>query len=76
MLRRTRATSLYRDNVPIEQISALLGHSDIETTREHYAQPSDEQLKEMMNRAVKEEPDSSEHLDIDVDKIKSKFGLA
>lgn len=76
MLRRTRATSLYRDNVPIEQISALLGHSDIETTREHYAQPSDEQLKEMMSRAVKEEPDSSEHLDIDVDKIKSKFGLA
>ena len=42
MVRRTRATTLYRDGVPIEQVSTLLGHQQIETTRSHYAYPSPE----------------------------------
>ena len=45
MLRRTRATNLYQDGVPLELISAILGHSKLETTR-IYALPSLRQLRD------------------------------
>lgn len=49
-LRRTRGTTLYRDGVELPAISALLGHSDIKTTRDYYASPSQEQMREIANR--------------------------
>ena len=48
MLRRTRATNLYQDGVPIELVSAILGHANLETTKTHYAKPSLAQLRESM----------------------------
>ncbi len=76
LLRRTRATTLYQDGVALELISAMLGHSNIETTRSHYAFPSDEQKKEMMNRATETEPDEVREWEGNEDEIKRKFGLA
>ncbi len=49
MLRRTRATGLYRDGVPLEMISAILGHSSSETTK-IYAIPSVEQIREALKK--------------------------
>ena len=49
MLRRTRATGLYRDGVPLEMVSAILGHENSETTK-IYAIPSAEQLREALER--------------------------
>lgn len=49
MLRRTKATALYQNGVPIEMISTLLGHSQIETTR-IYISPSINQLKEAIEK--------------------------
>jgi len=46
MLRRTRATNLYQDGVPLELISAALGHAKMETTKLHYAKPSVAQLRD------------------------------
>ena len=51
LLRRSRATGLYRDGVPLELVSTLLGHSNIETTRNHYAFPSVDQLREAMQKS-------------------------
>jgi integrase/recombinase XerD len=44
MFRRTRATELYRNGVPLELVSRMLGHSSVETTR-IYATPSIEMLR-------------------------------
>jgi len=48
MLRRTRATGMYRDGVPIETIAVILGHGSTKTTRKSYAIPSVELLREQM----------------------------
>ena len=45
MLRRTRATDLYRDGVALELVSVILGHSSVETTK-IYATPSLEQMRD------------------------------
>ena len=75
MIRRTRATTLYRDGVPLEQVSTLLGHQHIETTRDHYAFPSPEQLRDVVEHGSGQEPDAErEYLD-HVDEIKRQFGL-
>ena len=50
LLRRTRATGLYRDGVDIELIASTLGHSSIQTTKDHYAFPSLEQKREALNK--------------------------
>jgi len=42
--RRAKATELYRNNTPIELVSAYLGHSSTEVTS-IYAIPSPEQIK-------------------------------
>lgn len=60
MLRRTRATGLYRDGVELELISRMLGHSTTEVTR-RYAIPSIEMLRAAMeksplNEVVEEKP--------------------
>lgn len=48
MFRRSRATHLYQDGVPIELVSRMLGHSSTDTTRKHYAKPSLEQMKKVI----------------------------
>lgn len=48
LLRRTRATGLYHDGVDVTAISTLLGHSQLQTTKDHYIQPSLEQLRKVM----------------------------
>lgn len=50
-LRRTRGTMLYRDGVPLESISIMLGHSNTKTTRDHYTSPSYEQMRRIANLA-------------------------
>ncbi|MCR4781538.1 MAG: site-specific integrase [Lachnospiraceae bacterium] len=50
MLRRTRGTGLYRDGVQIEAIAVAMGHANIQTTKDHYAFPSLEQKREVMNK--------------------------
>ena len=75
MVRRTRATTLYRDGVPIEQVSTLLGHQQIETTRSHYAYPSPEQLREAVERGSGLEPHAEREWVGHEEEIKRKFGL-
>lgn len=48
LLRRSRASDLYQNDIPIELVSVYLGHSSIETTKSHYAFPSMEQMKAAM----------------------------
>lgn len=58
-LRRTRGTMLYRDGVPLEAISIMLGHSNTKTTRDHYSSPSFEQMRAIANKkneAIPDEP--------------------
>ena len=50
MLRRTRGTGLYRDGVPIEAIAVAMGHASTQTTKDHYAFPSLEQKKAVMDQ--------------------------
>jgi hypothetical protein len=50
MFRRTRGTGLYRDGVAIEAIAVAMGHASIQTTKDHYAFPSLEQKKDVMNK--------------------------
>lgn len=47
MFRRTRATNLYQDGVPLELVSTVLGHAKIDTTKV-YAKPSVEQLRKAL----------------------------
>ena len=75
MVRRTRATTLYRDGVPIEQVSTLLGHQQIETTRSHYAYPSPEQLREAVERGSGQEPGAEREWVGHEEEIRRKFGL-
>ena len=56
MFRRTRASGLYQDGVDISLISKVLGHSSIETTKDHYAIPSLEQKKAAMEKGSTCEP--------------------
>ena len=48
MFRRTRATNLYQDGIAIELVSTVLGHARTDTTKNYYANPSVEQLRETM----------------------------
>lgn len=74
-LRRSRATSLYRDGVPLEQVSALLGHSQIETTRSYYASPSPEQMKAAVEKGSEKEPEQKREWTDHIEELKRKFGL-
>ena len=58
----------------MEQVAALLGHSNIETPRTHYAEPSKEQMRESMIKGMDKVPDKKEWVG-NTDEIKRKFGL-
>ncbi|MCM1561814.1 MAG: site-specific integrase [Butyrivibrio sp.] len=74
MLRRSRASGLYRDGVPIEMIAAILGHSSSETTK-IYAIPSVEQMKEAL-KIDQDETDGTKHLwEGREEQIRKMFGL-
>ncbi|NCB97707.1 MAG: integrase [Bacteroidia bacterium] len=51
MLRRSKATYLYQHGMALEQVSTLLGHSQLETTRV-YAKPSLQQLRSAIEKIV------------------------
>ena len=51
MFRRTRATDMYQNGIELDLVSRTLGHEQIETTRLHYAVPSQEMLKKSMECA-------------------------
>ena len=74
LLRRTRATGLYRDGVPIEMISAILGHEKTETTK-IYASPSVEQLREAIAKGQPEEEYLEKLWEGNEEEILRKFGL-
>jgi len=74
LVRRTRATGLYRDGVPLEIVSVLLGHSNSETTK-LYTSPSVEQLREAMKKGQDNEPSETPLWEGHVDELKKKFGL-
>ena len=57
LLRRTRATHLYRNGVDLELVSRILGHSSTETTK-IYATPSLEMIRRAMESV--ESPDVAE----------------
>jgi len=59
MFRRTRATNLYQDGVAIELISTVLGHERTDTTKNYYAKPSIEQLREAMESVPTPVPDET-----------------
>lgn len=73
-LRRSRTTGMYRDGVPLEMISAILGHANSETTK-IYAIPSVEQMREALQKGQPEE-DMAEKLWIGKeDELRKMFGL-
>lgn len=74
MLRRSRATGLYRDGVPIEMISAILGHLNSETTK-IYAIPSVEQLRNALNNGVADDASTEKLWEGREDEIMRMFGL-
>jgi len=74
MLRRSRASGMYRDGVPIEMVAAILGHSSSETTK-IYAIPSVDQLREAI---AKGQPDLKKEERLWTDKeddMRAMFGL-
>lgn len=60
MLRRTRASGWYRDDVPIETIAVILGHADSKTTRKSYAKPSVEMLRKEMAKGYSPDTEKPE----------------
>jgi len=74
MLRRSRASGMYRDGVPIEMVAAILGHSSSETTK-IYAIPSVDQLREAIEKG---QPDLKKEERLWTDKeddMRAMFGL-
>lgn len=74
MLRRTRASGLYRDGVPIEMISTILGHSSSETTK-IYAIPSVEQIREALEKGQAGDNTEERLWEGKDDEIRMMFGL-
>jgi len=64
-LRRSRATNLYQNGTPIEIVSRFLGHSTVETTKDHYAFPSLEQMRNAMNAGNENMPQKEAALWVD-----------
>lgn len=54
MMRRSRATGMYRDGVPLEMVAAILGHASTETTK-IYAIPSVEQMRKALSKGQPED---------------------
>ena len=70
-LRSTFGTSLYRETGDIYLVADVLGHSDVNTTRKHYAAMSDQRKREAAKRvslpighpAEEKQPDQQENPD-------------
>ena len=75
LFRRSRATGLYQDGVPLEVVSTLLGHANTETTRLHYASPSVEQLREAMQKSSIKGNDEEPAWKGRETELKAMFGL-
>ena len=75
MLRASRATGLYQDGVPIEVIASMLGHADINTTRDHYARPSLEQLRTAIEKGTSAEPEEQASWPMDEEELAAEIGL-
>lgn len=73
MLRRTRATGLYRDGVPLSLVSTFLGHSSVETTR-IYASPSAEQIRDSTRKTYSDSGDTPVWKKGAAD-LKARYGL-
>ena len=58
-LRSTYATNLYRETQDIYLVAEALGHSDINTTRKHYASMSDHRMREAAANTKLLEDDAS-----------------
>ena len=74
MLRRSRATGLYRDGVPLEMVAAILGHSSSETTK-IYAIPSIEQMREAISKGSIDETEIEKMWEGKESEIRRLFGL-
>lgn len=74
MLRRSRATGLYRDGVPLELVAAILGHSSSETTK-IYAIPSVDQMREALSKGQTEEAETEKIWEGKEAEIRKLFGL-
>ena len=74
MLRRSRATGLYRDGVPLELVSAILGHASSETTK-IYAIPSVEQMREALSKGQSDEEETEKIWEGKEAEIRRLFGL-
>lgn len=74
LFRRTRASGLYRDGVPLEMIAAILGHSSSETTR-IYAIPSVEQMREALKKGQVTNQTTEKLWEGKDDEIRRMFGL-
>ncbi len=72
MLRRTRATGLYRDGVDLSIISRFLGHAQLETTR-IYATPSVEMMREVIKKASLNITDEQPLWNADTDEAMAKL---
>jgi integrase/recombinase XerC len=59
-LRSTYATNLYRETQDIYLVAEALGHSDINTTRKHYASMSDKRMREAAANTRIREPNDGE----------------
>ena len=75
LLRRSRATGLYQDGVPLEIVSTLLGHSNTETTR-IYASPSIDQLRSAMEKGNVNGNEEEPLWKGKEDELKKMFGLS
>lgn len=73
--RRTRGTNLYRDGVDISVVSGLLGHANIQTTKDHYTSPSPEQLKAVAQRRTEMIPDEIQLWPDDEEELAKELGL-
>lgn len=63
MLRRTRANGWYQDNVPIETIAVIMGHTNVKTTRKSYVSSSVKMLRENMKAGTDAVPEFLEEED-------------
>lgn len=74
VLRRSRAPGLYRDGVPLELVSAILGHASSETTK-IYAIPSVEQMREAPSKGQPDEAENEKIWEGKEAEIRRSFGL-
>lgn len=74
LLRRSRATGLYRDGVPLELVSAILGHSSSETTK-IYAIPSVDQMRAALSKGQTEDAEPEKIWEGKESEIRKLFGL-